>query len=118
MPDQDPSSGAEPNMPQTASFAEVVREFFGFVSVRGKHEVGRIQEMSRHQLEMRQLRRDRDKRLEKLGREAIALVNAGEIAHPGLAVHIEHIQQLQGRIDTLAEEGPTAHGVADIGEEE
>lgn len=118
MPEHDSSDNSGPTIPQTASFAEVVREFLGFVSVRGKHEVGRIQEMSRHQLEMRQLRRDRDKRLEKLGREAIALVTAGEIAHPGLAVHIDHIKQLQARIETLEEEGPTAHGVELNGAEE
>ena len=97
--------------PEVGSISSLVREFLGFVSVRGKQEVGRVQERSRHQLEMRQLRRDRDKRLEKLGRETIALVDADEIKHPGLALHIQHIQELDGRIEALASDGPTAHGV-------
>ena len=111
MSDQESAEQTGSGVPAPGSLSDLVREFFGFVSVRGKQEVGRIQERSRYQLELRQLRRDKDKRMEKLGREAMALVDAGEVAHPGLAVHIRHIRDLEGRIDTLVEEGPTAHGV-------
>ena len=112
MSEKQPVNTPGSDVVAAGSFSELVREFFGFMSVRGKQEVGRIQEKSRHQLELRQLRRDRNKRLEKLGREAMALVDAHEVKHPGLAVHIAHIRDLEDRIDTLVEEGPTVHGVS------
>ena len=109
MPEHDPSEGPDASVPSTASLSEVVRELFGFVSVRGKQEVGRIQEKSRHQLELRQIRKDRDKRLEKLGRETMALVMAGEVKHPGLEVHMAHVRDLEARLVSLMEEGPSPH---------
>ena len=111
MSEHNPVEKGSDATPAVGSVSSLIREFLGFVSVRGKHEVGRVQERSRHQLELRQLRRDRNKRLEKLGRETIALVQANEIQHPGLERHIGHIHELDGRIQSLIEEGPTAHGV-------
>ncbi len=109
MSDRNPVEKGSSQVPATGSMTELLREFFSFVSVRGKEEVGRVQERSRHQLELRQLRRDRSKRLEKLGRESMALVQAKEIEHPGLGAHIEHIHALDRRIDALAAEGPASH---------
>ena len=109
MPEHDPSEASGASAPATASLGEVVRELFGFISVRGKQEVGRMQEKSRHQLELRQIRKDRDKRLEKLGRETIALVAAGEVQHPGLEVHMAHVRDLEARLASLKEEGPSPY---------
>jgi hypothetical protein len=118
MSDRNPVEKGSAQVPAAGSMTELIREFFSFVSIRGKEEVGRVQERSRHQLELRQLRRDRSKRLEKLGREAMALVQAAEIEHPGLGAHLEHIQALDLRIESLAAAGPTGHdGSAGASEE-
>ena len=102
----------------TESLVGLLREFLGFMSVRGKEEVGRVQERSRHQLELRQVRKDRNKRLEKLGREVIALTNAGELDHPGIRKHIDRIQELDAHIQGLVDAGPTSHGVSTEAAEE
>lgn len=80
------------------SVVSLLKELLGFMSSRGKEGIGRAQERGRHQLELRQLRRDRSKRLEKLGREVIALHQAGEVDHPGLVAHLDHIRALDERI--------------------
>lgn len=103
---------------QAGSVVGLLRDFLGFVSSRGKVGIGVAQEKGRHQLEIRQLRKDRSKRLEKLGREVIALVSAGELEHPGLSVHMGHIQQLDERIQAqLAQGSPTSSNDAPDGEE-
>jgi len=89
------------------SVSDLLRELLAFVSDRGKAEIGRAHERSRHQLELRQLRKDRNKRLEKLGREVVALVEAGELVHPGVTTRIGHIKDLDERIHALLlDEGP------------
>jgi len=110
MSEQKPLEQGPPNALGTDSVVGLLKEFLGFMSTRGKKEVGRVQERSRHQLEMRQLRKDRNKRLEKLGREVMALADGGEIDHPGVRLHIKHIQELDVHIQRLVDEGPTSHG--------
>ena len=53
----------------------------------------------RNHLEKRQLLRDRQAMWEKLGREVCALVDAGEVDHPGLLRGAESVAQLQARIE-------------------
>ena len=97
------------------SVTELLRELLTFVSDRGKAEIGKAHERGRHQLEIRQLRKDRSKRLEKLGREVVALVEAGEVQHPGVQARIGHIKDLDDRIhDLLADQD----AVINMGEEE
>ena len=81
--------------------SDLLRELLTFVSDRSKAEIGKAHERGRHQLEIRQLRKDRSKRLEKLGREVVALVEAGEVEHPGVASRIAHIKDLDDRIHAL-----------------
>jgi hypothetical protein len=95
----------------TESVVGLLKEFLGFISARGKEGVGRVQERSRHQLEIRQLRKDRKMRLEKLGREVMALADGGEIDHPGVCLHIGQIQELDSHIQRLVDDGPTSHRV-------
>jgi hypothetical protein len=97
MADREPLESRGESLPAD-SVVSLLRDFLGFVSNRGKEGIGRAQERGRSQLELRQLRRDRDKRLEKLGREVMALQAAGELDHPGLAAHMDHIHALDGRI--------------------
>jgi hypothetical protein len=87
------------------SVIEIFRELFSFATSRGKVEIGRAQEKGRHQLEVHQLKRDRRARLEKLGREVMTLVDGGEIEHPGVAGHVQHICDLEARIQQLQELG-------------
>ena len=111
MSDQNPMEQEPTTALGTGSVVGLFKELLGFVSTRGKEEVGRVQERSRHQLELRQLRKDRNKRLEKLGREVIALADGGEIDHPGVRLHIGNIQELDAHIQRLVDDGPTSHGV-------
>ncbi len=84
-----------------STVTDLLRELLSFVSDRGRAEIGKAHERGRHQLEVRQLRKDRSKRLEKLGREVLALVDAGEIDHPGITCRIDHIKDLDERIHAL-----------------
>ena len=94
------SSEESVGLPATA-VTDLLRELLTFVSDRGRAEIGKAHERGRHQLEVRQLRKDRSKRLEKLGREVVALVEAGEIDHPGVTCRIDHIKDLDERIHGL-----------------
>jgi hypothetical protein len=73
---------------------DIFRELLSFATSRGKVEIGRVQEKGRHQLAIHQLKRDRRARLEKLGREVMALIDGGEIDHPGVSLHVTHIREL------------------------
>ena len=95
------------------SVTDLLRELLTFVSDRGKAEIGKAHERGRHQLEIRQLRKDRSKRLEKLGREVLALVEAGEIEHPGIQARIGHIKDLDRRIHGLLVDQENAEGVTE-----
>jgi len=102
---------SQPELP-AGSVVNILKDLFDFVSTRSKTGIAVAQERGRHQLELRQLRKDRNKRLEKLGREVIALVEAGELEHPGLASHMGHIQALDERIRKQAATGDTATPVS------
>jgi len=82
----------------STSVVDIFMELLGHLGRQGKVGVGRAQERGRHELEIRQLKKDRSKRLEKLGREVMALVDGGELTHPGLAAHMAHIQGLDRKI--------------------
>jgi len=96
VPDSDEKAGLP-----APSVSDLLRELIAFVSERSKTEIGKAHERGRHQLEVRQLRKDRSKRLEKLGREVVALVDAGELSHPGVSSRIGHIKDLDLRIQGL-----------------
>jgi len=101
MSEQKNGSEQEPSGALAPTVTDLLRELLTFVSDRGRAEIGKAHERGRHQLEVRQLRRDRSKRLEKLGREVVALVDAGELDHPGVTCRIEHIKDLDERIHRL-----------------
>ena len=108
MPDQNSGNQGQQGGLPAPSVTDLLRELLTFVSDRGKAELGKAHERGRHQLEIRQLRKDRSKRLEKLGREVLALVEAGEVSHPGIAARIGHIKDLDERIHRLLVEQETA----------
>lgn len=68
---------------------------------RGRKEVERVAERSRHALELRQRQKDLDHFWQRLGKTAWRLVEAGEIDHPALRKAMERIDELEGKIDDL-----------------
>lgn len=101
MPEQKSGIQEESVGVPATTVTDLLKELLTFVSDRGRAEIGKAHERGRHQLEVRQLRKDRSKRLEKLGREVVALVEAGELEHPGVTCRIDHIKELDQRIHSL-----------------
>lgn len=62
--------------------------------------LGRQASVAKTQLEKRQLKADRQVMWSKLGREVCALVDAGEVVHPGLVRGVERIRSLEAKIAT------------------
>ena len=73
-------------------------ELLGRFVNRAKEEAERAARRGRDQLHLRQLRNDRDVMYQKLGKEARNLLEAGEIAHPGLLKAVERIEELERRL--------------------
>ena len=70
---------------------------------RGRSGLERFAHEGRLRMALRQLKRDRDTMLQKLGREAKALLEGGEIDHPGLRRGAMRIDELDASIAALAE---------------
>ena len=88
------------------SIGGVIRELLEAVSSRSRKEVVRAQAHSRLSMQRRQLERDRNTMLSKLGRETIALLNGGEVDHPGIRRGAARIEALDAQIAALdTEEG-------------
>lgn len=75
---------------------------------RGRKEVERVADRSRHRLELRQRQKDLDHFWVRLGKTAWRLVEAGEIDHPSLRKAMERIAELERSIDDLKSPGPQA----------
>lgn len=73
-------------------------ELLGKLLRRGKVEVERATKWGRERLTLRQLRSDRDRMYQKLGKEARLLVEGGDLDHPGLRRGVERIKELEARI--------------------
>jgi hypothetical protein len=80
------------------SIGGVIRDLLEAVSSRSRKEVARAQSQGRLSMERRQLERDRNAMLAKLGRETIALLDGGEVDHPGLRRGAARIAELDARI--------------------
>ena len=65
-----------------------------FVMKQAKIGLDRTAKDGRHRLEKRRLERDREAMWKKLGREVCALVEAGEVNHPGLVRGADRIRNL------------------------
>lgn len=86
---------------------DLVGQLMMRVARRGRDRLTRAADRGRHQLELRQARRDLDDFWVRLGRTSYRLVEAGELDHPALVKARERIDELQRRIACL-EEGQTA----------
>ena len=61
----------------------------------GQKKLGAAFDDGRTSLSLRALKRDRQKMFEKLGREVVRLVEAGEIEHPGILRGVERIKKIE-----------------------
>jgi len=80
------------------SLGSIVKELLEAVSQRSRKEVVRARGQSRASMELRQLERDRTVMLAKLGREVLALLEGGEVDHPGLRRGANRITRLDEQI--------------------
>jgi len=111
LSEENPVNPSQPDLPAGA-MVNILKDLLDYVSTRSKAGIAVAQERGRHQLEIRQLKKDRNKRLEKLGREVMALLDAGELEHPGLMSHMSHIEALDERIRKQVATGDIAPPVS------
>ena len=95
--------------PSSEGFVDTLGQLALWLGRGSKHGLGRSARASRKALERHQSRRDLDRLYQKLGRETIRLIEAGEISHPGLEARIPRIRTEQARVNSL--------GLASDGEE-
>ena len=69
----------------------------------GQKRLGTALDDGRTSLTLRALKRDKQKMYEKLGREVVRLVEAGEIDHPGLLKGVERIKKIEAELQEHAE---------------
>lgn len=77
---------------------EMFAELLGKLWRRGRVEMERAARKGRERITLRQLRADRDRMYQKLGKEARALLEAGEIDHPGLRRGTERVKELEAKL--------------------
>ena len=78
--------------------ADVFTDLLGKLWRRGRVEMEKAARNGRERLTLRQLRGDRDRMYQKLGKEARALIEAGELDHPGLRRGIERVRELEAKL--------------------
>lgn len=77
---------------------------FGALLGRGRRELERVAAGTRVRLDLRQLKLDREAMYQKLGRETRALLDGGEIQHPGLQRNVQRIEELDRKIASVEAE--------------
>ncbi|MDP2308343.1 MAG: hypothetical protein Q8P18_20150 [Pseudomonadota bacterium] len=78
--------------------AEMFADLVGKLWRRGRVEMERAARKGRERLTLRQLRTDRDRMYQKLGKEARQLLEGGELDHPGLRRGVERIRELEAKL--------------------
>ena len=69
----------------------------------GQKKLGTALDDGRTSLTIRALKRDKQKMFEKLGREVVRLVEAGEIDHPGILRGVNRIKKIEVELLNHAE---------------
>ena len=85
------------------AFADALGRVLRSAARRGRAELSRAATQGRGRMELRQLRRDRMRMFEKLGREVVNLVEGGELSHPGLIRGADRIRQLDEQLLAVEE---------------
>ncbi len=94
----DGSRPSERRLVSDEPLAEMLAELAGKLWRRGRIEVEKAARKGRERLTLRQLRGDRDRMYQKLGKEARLLLEGGELDHPGLRRGVERIRELEARL--------------------
>lgn len=96
--------------------ADMFSDLVGKLWRRGRVEMEKAARRGRERLTLRQLRSDRDRMYQKLGKEARLLLEGGELDHPGLRRGVERIRELEAKL-LAAEDAVRAVGGDPAGEE-
>jgi hypothetical protein len=105
---------------------DAMADLLGRILRRGRAEIEKAARRGRDRLALRQMRSDRDRMYQKLGKEARHLLEAGEIDHPGLRKGVERVRELEARLleqedllksrgEAVEEEAPEGAGEASEG---
>ena len=108
MPDDERDDERDENDERSPAVGDAIGILVQAIVRRGRAGLERFAHEGRLRMELRQLKRDRDTMLQKLGREAKALLEGGEIDHPGLRRGAVRIDELDASIAALAERAPGA----------
>ena len=89
--------------PSTDGLADLFLELVQWVGRGGRDRLGQGARASKRAMERHQAKKDVERLYQKLGRETIRLIEAGEISHPGLEARLPRIEQEQQRLRLLTE---------------
>lgn len=84
---------------------EALEKVLSVLRNQGRQKVGDLARRGRERLEIAQARRDLDKLYQKLGREVVRLVEAGELDHPTLHNRKERIAKQEEVVRQLSLRG-------------
>lgn len=90
--------GRERRLASEEPLGEMFADLLGKLWRRGRVEMEKAAKKGRERLTLRQLRADRDRMYQKLGKEARQLLEAGDIDHPGLRRGVERVRELEARL--------------------
>ncbi|MFN7144670.1 MAG: hypothetical protein ACK4YP_12910 [Myxococcota bacterium] len=96
--DSSAGEGRERRLASEEPLGEMFSELLGKLWRRGRVEMEKAARKGRERLTLRQLRADRDRMYQKLGKEARQLLEAGDIDHPGLRRGVERVRELEARL--------------------
>ena len=89
--------------PSMDGLTDLFVELVQWVGRGGRERLGQGARASKRAMERHQAKKDVDRLYQKLGRETIRLLEAGEIAHPGLEARLPRIEEEQRRLKILTE---------------
>lgn len=93
---QTPAPG--PNDALGDALGEALRQVLSALRHHGRRQVGQLARKGREKLDLYQARRDLERLYQKLGREVVLLIEAGELQHPALAQRAERIRRQEAEL--------------------
>ena len=110
MPEDEPKGNPSRRPGIDPALMDAVGGIVGKLWKRGLGEAEKAARKGRDRLVLRQLRSDRDRMYQKLGKEARHLFEGGELDHPGIGRGVDRIRDLEAKIQE-AEDGLRAVGL-------
>jgi hypothetical protein len=110
MAEQEPKGNPPRVSIGEGGLVDAVGGIVGMLWKRGRGEAEKAARRGRERLALRQMRTDRDRMYQKLGKEARHLLDGGELDHPGLRRGVERVRELEARIQD-AEDAMRAVGL-------